>query len=165
EIVDDVPEQVVRHRPWRGDVLDLQRDGVRLEDADPDRQHALPVLVAQDDDRHVGDGVDHQTLDGHFDLHGIYNLGAACAPVKPRLNSRPIPAARPQTLCGPARSIRTTIVPPIHSEGPGRFTTTFVLVLPDSSVSWRRRAASTSTSTSRPINCAFSPPWISRCSR
>ena len=55
---------------------------------DPDRQHLLPVLVAQDDDRHVGDRIDHQPLDGHFDLHGAYNLGAAGAAV----NSSTAPA-------------------------------------------------------------------------
>ena len=43
QVVDHVPQQVVRHRPRRRDVLDLQRDGVRLEDADPDRQHLLTL--------------------------------------------------------------------------------------------------------------------------
>ena len=69
QVLDDVAQQVVRHRPRRLDVLDLQRDGVGLEHADPDRQHLLPVLIAQDDDRHVGDGIDHQPLDGHLDHH------------------------------------------------------------------------------------------------
>ena len=69
EIVDDVAQQIVCHRPGGRDVLDLQRDGVRLEDADPDGEDLLPVLVPQDDDRRVGDGIDHQTLDAHLDLH------------------------------------------------------------------------------------------------
>ena len=42
QVLDDVAQQVVRHRPRRLDVLDLQRDGVGLEHADPDRQHLLP---------------------------------------------------------------------------------------------------------------------------
>jgi hypothetical protein len=32
------PQQVVRHRPGRRDILDLQRDGVRLDRPDPDRR-------------------------------------------------------------------------------------------------------------------------------
>ena len=35
EVLDDVAQQVVRHRPRRRDVLDLQRDRVGLEDARP----------------------------------------------------------------------------------------------------------------------------------
>ena len=35
QVLDDVAQQVVRHRPRRRDVLDLQRDGVGLEDARP----------------------------------------------------------------------------------------------------------------------------------
>ena len=38
----------MRHRPRRGDVLDLKRNGIRLEDPNPDGQHPLPVLVAQE---------------------------------------------------------------------------------------------------------------------
>src|SRR4051794_28287605 len=58
EVVDDVTQQVVRHRSRRRHVLDLQGDGVRFEDPHPDGQDPLPVLVAQDDDRCVRDGVD-----------------------------------------------------------------------------------------------------------
>ena len=63
EIVNDIPEQVVRHRPRGRHILDLERDRIRLEDAHPDRQHALTFLVAQDNDGHVGDGIDQQALD------------------------------------------------------------------------------------------------------
>ena len=81
---------------------------------DPDRQHLLPVLVAQDDDRHVGDRVDHQPLDRHFDLHGSYNLGAVARTLSNACT------ARPHTLCGPARSIATGTVRPIHAGRPGQ---------------------------------------------
>ena len=72
--------------------------------------------------------------------------------------------ASPHTLCGPARCTRTVSVRPIHAAGPGRFTATFVLVRPDSSVSRRRLAESISTSTSCPTSAWFSSVWIPRCS-
>ena len=75
----------------------------------------------------------HQSLDRHFDLHGC-----------------------PQTLCGPARSMRTRHGAADPSAGPGRFTTMFLLVRPESSVSRRRLAASTSTSTFCPTSRSFS---------
>src|SRR5437762_1401335 len=153
QIADDVAQQIVGHRPRRRDVLDLQRDRVRLEDADRDREHLLPLLVAEDDDRRVRDEVDHQPLHGHLDLHRTYKLAAPAAL-----------SIRPQTECGPARSTRTGTVRPIHAAGPGSFTTTFVLVRPESSVSRRRLEASTSTATVRPTSASFSDDWISRCS-
>lgn len=70
QVVDDVAEQVVGHRPRRVDVLDLQRDRVRFEHADPDGQHARVLIVAKDDDRHVGHGIDREPFDGHLDQHG-----------------------------------------------------------------------------------------------
>ena len=62
ERLDDVAQQVVGHRTLRRDVLDLQADGVGLVPPDPDRQHALPVLVPEDDDRVVRDGVEDEPL-------------------------------------------------------------------------------------------------------
>src|SRR4029079_6767241 len=109
------------------------RDRVRLEDAHPNRQLALPFLIPKDDHRYIRSGIDDEAFDRHFDVHGC-----------------------PQTLCGPARSTRTGTVRPIHSAGPGRLTTTFVLRRPKSSVSRRRLAASTSTSTCWPMRRSFS---------
>ena len=62
-------EQVVRHRPGGRAVLELQRDRVRLEHPDPDRQRPLPRLVPEYQDGHVGDRVHHQALDQHSDGH------------------------------------------------------------------------------------------------
>src|SRR6185436_16776011 len=70
-LVDHVAQQVVRHRPRRRDVLDLQRNRIGLEHPDPDRQRPAPLLVAEDHDGHVADRVDHQAFDAHFDLHGV----------------------------------------------------------------------------------------------
>jgi hypothetical protein len=70
QLLDHALEQVVRHRPRRLHALDLQRDRVGFEDADPDRQHALAVGLAEDDRGHVRDRVDAQTLDAHLDFHG-----------------------------------------------------------------------------------------------
>jgi len=72
----------VGHGPRRGDVLDGQGDGVRLEDTDPDGQDLLVARVLQDDDRHLGDRVHDETLDLHFDFHGRCsdtNIGAGWA--------------------------------------------------------------------------------------
>src|SRR5262245_25874630 len=119
----------MRHRPGERDVFDLPGDGVSLEDPHPDGKLALPLLVPQDHHGHVGCGIDDQPLDGHFNVH-------AC----------------PQTLCGPDRSTLTGMIRPIHSDGPGRLTTTLVLVRPKTSVSRRRLAPSIRTSTSRPTS-------------
>ena len=83
EVADDVLQKVVRHGARSADVLDLQRDGIRLVDAHPDRKDLLPLGVAQQDDRHVGDRVDHQPFDCHFDLHGpVLTLGLDTSSVK-----------------------------------------------------------------------------------
>ena len=70
----------------------------------------------------------------HLDLHGPsplpslhrLTLGASTDAVKfERVAGVRLPAnARPQTLCGPARSTCTATVWPIQELGPGRFTTT-----------------------------------------
>ena len=103
--LEQIAQQVVRHRPRRRDVLDLQRDRVRLDRPDPDRQRALVVRVAQDDDRHVRDRVDHQTLDRHLDQHGL----------------PPVPRARPRRegCSAPAAVIRTRTSSPNQSARPG----------------------------------------------
>src|SRR5207247_1405536 len=140
-----------------------QRDGVGLENPHPDRQDLLPVLVAQDDDRHIRHGIDHEALDRHLDLHSLLSLDKQQPGNLQPSNtipapSTPSPAAvsrRPHTLCGPVRSTTTPTVRPIHAAGPGRFTTTLVLVRPDSSVSRRRLMASTNTSTRWPSSCAW----------
>src|ERR1051325_10813285 len=149
KVRNDVAEQVVRHRPRRCYVLDLQRDGVRFEDADPDWQHTIAVLVLQDDDRHVRDGVHHQPLDGHLNQHGA---GAI-----PRTFDT---TASPRKLCGPARRMRTGTIFPIHSAaalspGATQLTTVLPLVRPEISESRRRLAESMRTSTIVPTACSW----------
>ena len=124
----------MRHRPGRRDVLDLQRDGIGLEDAHPDRQDPIAVLVPEDDDRHVRDRIDHQALDDHLALHRLPRLPSA-SPANPRRHRRhykvgaarpPVKdSTRPQRLCGPARSIRTATSDPSCDASPGKFTTVF----------------------------------------
>ena len=80
QIGDDIAQQVVRHRAWRRDVLDLKCDRIRLEESDPDRQDPLAVLVTQDHDRHIGVRVDHQPFDRHLDLH-VPTVGCSGAAV------------------------------------------------------------------------------------
>src|SRR5688572_4809168 len=157
KVGDDVLEQVVRHRPRRDVILDLQGDGVRLEQPDPDRQYTIPVLVLQDHDRGIGDGVQHKPLDRHLYQHGGRSLRmiGACGPVW---------IASPRRLCGPPRVIRTGTVRPIHgpfpdgvSVGAGKFTTVFPIDRPESSARCRRLTESTSTSTMLPTACSCSP--------
>src|SRR5580765_5753348 len=118
----------MRHRTWRRHVLDLQRDGIGLEDPDPDRQDAIALLVLEDHDWHVGHRVYHQPLDVHLNQHG------------PAVLARTFDTtASPHKLWGPARWIRTGIVRPIHSEathpsGVPQFTTVLPLVRPEISV-------------------------------
>ena len=51
QLGDHVAQQVVGHRPRRGHVLQLQRDGVGLEDAHPDRKKEFLLFVLEHDDR------------------------------------------------------------------------------------------------------------------
>jgi hypothetical protein len=51
--------------------------------------------------------------------------------------------------------MRTDTNAPIQDAGPGRFTTTFCDVRPESYVSRRRLTASTSTCTVRPTSASF----------
>jgi hypothetical protein len=74
EVRDDVAEQVVCHGSRGRHVLDLQGDRIGFEDANPDWENALSVLVLQDHDRRVRDRVDHQSLDRHLDKHGVLTL-------------------------------------------------------------------------------------------
>ena len=48
------PQQVVGHRPRRLDALELEGDGVGLEDPDPDREEEVLVRLLEDHDRGVG---------------------------------------------------------------------------------------------------------------
>src|ERR1035437_4867570 len=113
EVLDDVAQEIMRHRPRRRDVLDLQRDRVGLENPDPDRQDFLPLLIAQDDNRHVRDGIDHQPLDAHLDLHKRPTYAPAAALSSTSATADTAATASPHTLCGPARPTRTRTVRPI----------------------------------------------------
>jgi hypothetical protein len=64
----DIAQEVVRHGAWRGCLVELERDGIGFEDADPDGEDHLAADVLEDDDGHVGDGVHHQAADLHLDL-------------------------------------------------------------------------------------------------
>src|SRR5678815_1662818 len=145
EVGDDVPEQVVGHRARRRDVLDLQRNGIRLGDTDPDWKHPLALLVLQDNDRRTRHWVNHQTLDAHFNQHDRVSMRGATQDT-----------ASPDRLCGPDRVTRTVTMRPIQSaaaslcevsDGIGRFTTVLPDVRPESSWSFRRPTESTRTPT------------------
>ena len=56
-------QQIVGHRPRRLDALELEGDGVGLEDPDPDRQEEVLVRLLEDHDRGVGDGIEDQPPD------------------------------------------------------------------------------------------------------
>src|SRR5262249_35479559 len=59
-------------RSWvmgRGDLLELEGNGVGFEDADPDGEGALLLLVAQDDDRHVRHRVEGEPAHLHLNPH------------------------------------------------------------------------------------------------
>ena len=79
-----------------------------------------------------------------------YKVGPAWRPVKDR--------ARPQRLCGPARSMSTMHQRAQQRRVPGKFTTVLPVVRPDSSVSRRRLTLSTSTSTVVPTACCVQRP-------
>ncbi len=66
----DLLDEVVGHRPRRGDLLQLERDGVGLEEPDPDGQRALLLLVAQDEYGHVRERFQRQPLHFHLQPHG-----------------------------------------------------------------------------------------------
>src|SRR3989449_6046774 len=136
ERLEDVLDQIVRHRPRRRDLLQLQRDGVGLEDADPDRQGALVVLVSQDDDRHVRNGIEREPAHFHLDEHTA-SSGADWS------------AAR--RLCGSTSVTRARTTSPTRTRPrPSRFTTRLQRVRPESSPAWRPPAPPTRISTTPP---------------
>jgi hypothetical protein len=57
------------HRPWGRDLLELESDRVGLEDADPNGERALLLLVTEDDDGHVRYGIQGEPPDLHLDPH------------------------------------------------------------------------------------------------
>jgi len=54
EAVDDVAKEVVRHWARSCGFLDLERDGVGFEEADPDGKDDLASEVVEDHDGHLG---------------------------------------------------------------------------------------------------------------
>src|SRR5437879_8708548 len=140
ERLEDVLDQVVRHRPGGGDLLELQRDGVGLEDADPDRQRALVVFVAQDDDRHVRDRIEGEPAHFHLDEHTASS-------------ATDWSAAR--RLCGSTSVTRAWTTSPTRARPrPSKLTTRLQRVRPASSPGLRRETPSTSTSTTCPASAA-----------
>src|SRR5262245_26323891 len=139
----DVLDQVVGHGAGRRDLLQLEGDGVRLEDAHPDLQRPLVLLVAQDDDRHVGDLIQGQSAHLHLDKHAVSSRRDASVP---------------RRLCGSAWSIRTDASSPTDARPcPSKFTTRLQRVRPDSSPAFFFDVPSTSTSTVRPTSCRLRP--------
>src|SRR3984885_1113314 len=53
-------DEVVSHGPRRRNLFDLQGDGVRLVDPDPDRKDGIAIDVLQNDDGHIRNWVHHQ---------------------------------------------------------------------------------------------------------
>jgi len=68
ETVDDVAEEIVRHRARGCGFLDLERNGVGFEEANPDRENDFAGEVVEDHDRHLGRGVHHEAADADLDV-------------------------------------------------------------------------------------------------
>src|SRR5256885_3851241 len=64
---DDLLQEVVRERSRELDAGELHRDGARLRRPDPDREHALPLLLLEDHHRRVGGAVEPQMRDPDLD--------------------------------------------------------------------------------------------------
>src|SRR2546428_3732574 len=138
ERLEDVLDEVVGHRTRRRDLFELEGDGVRLEDADPDLQRPLVLLVAEDDDRHVRDSVQGQSAHLHFDKHAA---------------SSGREASVPRRLCGTTWSMWTCARSPTDAlPCPSKLTTRLQRVRPDSSPAFFFEVPSTSTSTVRPVS-------------
>ena len=54
--------EIMSHRARRIDFLDLQRDGIGLENTDPDGKQGIAGRVLKNHDGRIGQGVHHQTL-------------------------------------------------------------------------------------------------------
>src|SRR5213592_4566295 len=135
-ILEDVLDQVVRHRPRRGHLLQLEGDRVRLEDPDPDLQRAPVLVVTEDDDRHVRHGVERQPANLHFDKHGA---SSACA------------GSVPRRLCESTSVTRTRVTSPTDTRPcPSKLTTRLQRVRPESSLACFFDTPSTSTSSVLP---------------
>src|SRR4030095_14765954 len=150
--LEDVLDEVVRHGTGRGDLLELERDCVGLEDADPDLERSLVLLVAEDDDRHVRDGIQGQSADLHFDKHAASSGWEASAP---------------RRLCGSTWSMWTCVRSPTDAlPCPSKLTTRLQRVRPDSSPAFLFDVPSTRTSTvwpaTRLLRSAATRPAASR---
>src|SRR5205085_4944108 len=104
------------------------------------RQRPLVLLVAQDDDRHVGHGIEGEATHLHLDEHT-----ASSGTV--------VSVAR--RLCGMTSVMRTLTTSPTAVPLPSKFTTRLQRVRPASSPGFRFDAPSTSTSTSWPASRAL----------
>ncbi len=57
-------------------LLDLNGDGVGLEDAYPDGHHRVGSNILQHHDGHVGGRVHHQAANPHLDIHWLPSFDA-----------------------------------------------------------------------------------------
>src|SRR5215475_10935103 len=64
-----VLDEVVRHRAWCTDLLDLQGDGIGFVDAYPDGQNRVAVRVLENHNGSICDRIHQQTANSHFDFH------------------------------------------------------------------------------------------------
>src|SRR5262249_18808205 len=76
DLVEDVGEQVVGHRPRRRGALKLHQDRRRLGVTDPDRQELVAIHGLQQHDRLLADHVEAHSVDGH-PLHRVSSRGSA----------------------------------------------------------------------------------------
>src|SRR3989442_1228662 len=131
----DVLDQIVGHGPRGRDLLELERDGVGFEDAYPDGERALVLLVAPNDDRHVGQWVERQPAHLHLDKHTVSSGSEASAP---------------RRLWGSTSVISiATMSPTAARPSASKVTTRLQRVRPWSSRAFLRDGPSTSTSTTR----------------
>src|SRR6266576_2782049 len=63
-------QEIMGERPRELHARELHGDGARLGGSDPDREHALPFLLLENDDRCVGRTVESQMRDPNLNLDG-----------------------------------------------------------------------------------------------
>src|SRR5512137_202324 len=70
EAVEHALQQIVRHGARCRDLLELQRNGIRLEDPDPNGQRLSLIHILEDDDGHIRYRIQGDPAHRHLDQHG-----------------------------------------------------------------------------------------------